>query len=233
MKDGTRLLIEQLDTSLTESKIITEENSKDKKYHIEGIYMQSGVKNRNNREYPEPVMDREANRYIKEYIEKNRGMGELNHPSGDDPGINPERVSHKIVSLTKDGNNWIGKSVITKKTPMGALVAGLMEEGIQMGVSSRGTGTVKRQTNGHSIVQNDFHLITPADIVMDPSAPDAFVTNIMENKEWVFENGILVERDIEELQNLININTKNKKLDEELLKRVLQMVIRDKLGAKQ
>lgn len=229
-KDGTCILVEKLD-NLTESKVIKDEVSGDKKFLIEGIFMQSNIPNRNKRVYPGPLMDREANRYITEQINTNKAVGELNHPE-EDMSINYEKVSHKITSLLKEGDNWIGKAVITKKTPMGALVAGLMEEGICMGVSSRATGSLKKQNDGLRIVQPDFRLITPADIVAEPSAPDAFVTNIMENKEWVFENGILIERDIEEIQELVNKGTRENKLNEEFLKQVFSFILKQKIGAK-
>lgn len=211
MENKNVLLIERRDLDLNESEIVTDEDNKKKTYKIRGIFMQSELKNRNGRIYPANVMDPEVNRHINEYLNRHRSGGELNHPVG--PGslsINYERMTHKITSLEKQGNNWIGEAIIANNTPLGGTIAGLMDIGIQMGVSSRATGSLKLGTNGAKIVQNDFKLITPADIVSDPSAPDAYVTSLMEGKEWVIENGHLSEEVFDEMKNTVNNTFKNK-----------------------
>ena len=167
--------------------------SKGKELFIEGVFLQSNVKNRNGRVYPKEVLEKEVKRYTENYINKNRAFGELGHPDG--PSINLERVSHMIKSLTLDGDNYIGKAKIMTETPYGAIVSNLIKEGANLGVSSRGMGSVK-SSNGSNVVQGDFYLATAADIVADPSAPDAFVNGIMEGKEWIWENGIIREADI-------------------------------------
>lgn len=223
------LLIERDSELLTESKI--EKTESDKKYVIRGIFMQSEIKNRNGRIYPEKVMDKEAMRYINEKILTNQATGELNHPSGDGSlSVNFERVSHKITSLTKHGQNWIGEALITHKTPMGSIIAGLMEAGIVVGVSSRATGSLKMGIGGAKVVQEDFRLITPADIVSDPSAPDALMTSIMEGHEWVFVNGALTEQSIHEIQNTINKNAKSIINDQQRLINVFDWIINKKVG---
>lgn len=210
------LLIEHMDALLTENKITEDANNK-KKYFIEGIFLQSDIQNGNRRIYPEPVMDKAVYQYIDKYLSKNRGVGELEHPEeGRDQQINLRFISHKITKLEKQGKNWWGRAEVTTGTPMGAIVAGLMESGVVLGTSSRARGSVKRQ-NGVDVVQNDFTLITPTDIVYEPSAPDAIVTSIMENKEWIFENGILVEREIEQIQKLVNTSISTKTYDEKQL----------------
>jgi hypothetical protein len=154
-----------------------------KNLYIEGIFLQSAIQNRNGRIYPEEVMDREVARYVKESIEANSAMGELGHPNG--PQINLDRVSHRIVSLRKEGTDYIGKAIITN-TPMGNIAKGLMESGIRLGVSSRGMGSLQEK-NGVKYVQDDFRLATAADIVADPSAPNAFVEGIMESVDWIYD----------------------------------------------
>lgn len=218
------LLIERMDSNLTESKIITDEN-KEKKYIIEGVFLQSNVKNGNGRIYPESVMDNAVNIYIEKYLKNNRACGELEHPEEDrTQQIVLRFVSHKITELNKVGTDWYGKAEIGKNTPMGATVAGLMDLGIVLGTSSRARGSVKNQ-NGVSIVQNDFRLITPSDIVYEPSAPDALLNSIMENKEWVFENGILIEKEIDQIQNQVNTSIRNKTFDKnELFNSILNMI---------
>ncbi len=224
-----KYLVESI--GLTESKVALNE-SKEKRYLIEGIFMQSEVRNGNGRVYPEHIMDKEVTKYIKEKVEKNMAVGELNHPvAGRDPRIDYEYVSHKIESLVKNGHDWIGRAVITKNTPKGALVAGLMDEGVVMGVSSRALGSVQT-INGVKMVQDDFTLITPADIVADPSAPDAYMTNLMEGKEWIFEGGILVEREIEELQSHVNTLARNNKLDQSEIINIFENVFYHKFGSK-
>lgn len=164
---------------------ITEESENgDKKFYIEGVFLQSAVKNRNGRVYPEDIMDREVSRYMKESVKTNTALGELGHPSG--PQINLDRVSHRIVELRKEGTNYIGRALITN-TPMGNIAKGLMESGARLGVSSRGMGTLKPNKQGINEVQGDFRLATAADIVADPSAPDAWVNGIYEGVEWVYD----------------------------------------------
>jgi Prohead core protein serine protease len=189
-----REVYEQTNT-IVESKL-----GKGKEYFIEGIFLQSELKNRNGRMYPESVMDNEVGRYIKESVDKNRAYGELGHP--DTPSINLDRVSHMIVSLRKEGTNYIGKAKILE-TPMGQIARGLLDGGANLGVSSRALGSLQTNNEGVQIVQDDFMLSTAADIVADPSAPDAFVRGIMESKEWVFVDGKFVEQHIEEAQRSI------------------------------
>lgn len=183
-------------------QLVTEENEGKKSLFIEGIFLQAAIKNRNGRLYPEAIMEKEVERYTQTLIKEDRAYGELNHPKG--PSINLDRVSHRIVSLTKEGTNWIGKAKIMTNTPMGAIAKGIMEDGGRLGVSSRGLGTVKPNKAGIMEVQSDFHLATAADIVSDPSAPDAFVNGIMENCEWVWTGGILTAQQIEEIQEEIH-----------------------------
>ena len=188
------------------------EESKDPKkpnVFIEGVFLQSDLKNKNGRVYPREIMQREVNRYVEENVKTKRAYGELGHPEG--PTVNLDRVSHMITSLKEDGNNWVGKAKIMD-TPMGRIVKELISEGAQLGVSSRGLGSLKER-NGINEVQGDFMLATAADIVADPSAPDAFVSGIMEGKEWVFVNGKWTEQDIEETHNIIS-NTSSKELEE-------------------
>jgi len=189
-----REVFEQTNT-IVESKL-----GKGKEYFIEGIFLQSELKNRNGRMYPESIMDNEVGRYIKESVEKNRAYGELGHP--DTPSINLDRVSHMIVSLRKEGTNYIGKAKILE-TPMGQIARGLLDGGANLGVSSRALGSLQTNNEGVQIVQDDFMLSTAADIVADPSAPDAFVRGIMESKEWVFVDGKFVEQHIEEAKRSI------------------------------
>ena len=187
---------------VTESvSLVTEsKDGKGKEYFIEGIFLQSQIKNRNGRMYPESVMDREVSRYMKESVENNRAYGELGHP--DTPSINLDRVSHLIVSLKKEGTNYIGKAKILE-TPMGKIARALLDGGSSLGVSSRALGSLKSNNEGVQIVQDDFMLSTAADIVADPSAPDAFVRGIMESREWVFVDGKFVEQQIEETKTAI------------------------------
>jgi hypothetical protein len=175
------------------AEYLVEENNGKKEYKIRGVFLQSDIKNRNGRVYPREILVREVNRYNKEFIQKNRAFGELGHPDG--PTVNLERVSHMVKSLTADGSNFIGEAKIMD-TPYGKIVKGLIDEGAQLGVSSRGMGSLI-QRNGVNYVKDDFYLATAADIVADPSAPDAFVEGIMESKEWVWDNGVLKQVDIE------------------------------------
>lgn len=155
-----------------------------KNLYIEGVFLQSSIKNRNGRMYPEEVMDKEVARYMKEAVETKTAMGELGHPNG--PQINLDRVSHRIVSLKKEGTDYVGKAMITN-TPMGNIARGLIESGARLGVSSRGMGSLKMNKEGVNEVQNDFRLATAADIVADPSAPNAWVDGVMESVEWVYD----------------------------------------------
>jgi len=166
---------------------------KEKNYFIEGIFLQAEMKNRNGRSYPLETMQKEVNRYTSEYINKNRAYGELGHP--DSPTINLDRVSHMIKELRLEGQNYVGKAKIMD-TPYGKIVKSLIDEGANLGVSSRGMGSLKTTSDGTQVVQDDFMLATAADIVADPSAPDAFVRGVMEGKEWVFVDGKFIEADI-------------------------------------
>lgn len=196
---------------VTESvNLVTEAKNGKKEHFIEGIFLQSELKNRNGRMYPESVMDKEVARYMKEQVEQNRAYGELGHP--DTPSINLDRVSHLIVSLKKEGTNYIGKAKILE-TPMGNIARGLLDGGANLGVSSRALGSLKSNNEGVQIVQDDFMLSTAADIVADPSAPDAFVRGIMESKEWVFVDGKFVEKHIEEVKHTIR-KTSSRNLEE-------------------
>jgi hypothetical protein len=192
------------------SFVVESKLGKGKEYFIEGIFLQSELKNRNGRMYPEAIMDNEVNRYMKEYVEKNRAYGELGHP--DTPSINLHLVSHMITSLRKEGTNYIGRAKILE-TPNGMIARGLLDGGANLGVSSRALGSLKANNEGVQIVQDDFMLSTAADIVADPSAPDAFVRGIMENKEWVFVDGKYVERHIDEVKSLIK-KTSSRNLEE-------------------
>jgi len=189
------------------------ENANGKKnYKIKGIFLQSDIKNRNGRIYPKDVMIKEVNRYTKEFVNKKRAFGELGHPDG--PTVNLERVSHMITNLQQDGSNYVGEAKIMN-TPYGKIVKGLIDEGAQLGVSSRGMGSLE-QKNGANYVKDDFMLATAADIVADPSAPDAFVQGIMEGKEWVWDNGRLVERDVDAWRKEIR-SASRRKLEEKKL----------------
>jgi hypothetical protein len=192
-----KLICERLDETV---QPITEEVNGEKKLFIEGVFLQAGIKNRNGRIYPEQTMAREVNRYIKEYVEKNRALGELNHPP--QPQVNPERAAIKIVELKQNGANWIGKAMVTS-TPVGQVVRGLLKDGVQLGVSSRGVGTL-RESQGVMVVQEDFRLFTAADVVHDPSAPDAFVNGIYESVEWIYENGVVKQVQIDEYKKQID-----------------------------
>lgn len=180
---------------IQEAKLIVEEKlGKGKQYFIEGVFLQSNIQNRNKRMYPEHVMDKEVSRYMQEQVKNNRAYGELGHP--DTPSINLDRVSHLIVDLRKEGTNYIGKAKILE-TPMGNIARGLLDGGANLGVSSRALGSLQLNKEGVNVVQDDFMLSTAADIVADPSAPDAFVRGIMENKEWIYIDGKFVEQHIE------------------------------------
>ena len=194
-------------------ELITEEKDGEKKLYIEGVFLQSEVKNRNGRIYPFKVLDNEVKRYHEEYIKPGRALGELGHPDG--PTVNLDRVSHRIVSLKAEGNNFIGKAHILD-TPNGKIAKSLLGEGVKLGVSSRGMGTLDKQ-EGVAYVMDDFMLATAADIVADPSAPDAFVNGIMEGKEWVWSNGILKEQTVDKYHQTIKSASKGE-LEEKTLK---------------
>lgn len=179
-----------------------------KNHYIEGVFLQAGIKNRNGRIYPMSVMEREVDRYIKETLKNNRAYGELGHPQG--PQINLDRVSHMITELKRDGNNFIGKARLTN-TPMGNIAKGLLESGAGLGVSSRGLGTLKPTNEGIMEVQDDFRLATAADIVADPSAPDAYVKGIMENVDWVYDSvkGTWLEHRLEDTKAAVRKMSKS------------------------
>ena len=193
---------------------ITEEKEDGKKnYKIKGIFMQADIKNRNGRVYPMDTLEKEVERYTKNFVNQHRAYGELGHPDG--PTVNLERVSHMITSLKKDGKNFIGEAKILS-TPMGEIVKNLMKDGGKLGVSSRGLGSLE-QKNGANYVKNDFHLATAADIVADPSAPNAFVEGIMEGKEWIWDNGTLVESELVKMRERINTRVRKKQANEDAL----------------
>ena len=179
---------------------LCEEKEGKKNYFIEGIFLQAELKNRNNRMYPLKTLSKEVAKYDENYIQKGRALGELGHPDG--PSINLDRVSHKIMSLKEDGNNFIGKAKLLD-TPMGKVAKSLLDEGVKLGVSSRGMGSIRKEENCN-VVMDDFMLATAADIVADPSAPDAFVDGIMEGKEWVWENGVLKESTVAQIKTEID-----------------------------
>ena len=187
--------------------VIVEQNDKGvKEYFIEGPFMQADIKNRNGRIYPKEVMKKEVDRYVKEFVEKDRAFGELGHPEG--PTINLDKVSHMITKLEQDGSNFMGRAKILS-TPNGEIVKNLINDGAKLGVSSRGLGSLE-QKNGAQYVKNDFQLATAADIVADPSAPEAFVEGIMEGVEWVYENNILKAVEVEKMRNDIRTAKLNK-----------------------
>jgi len=198
--------------NVEEINIITEEKDGKKHLYIEGIFLQSEIKNRNGRVYPFGVLNKEVARYNEEYVKVGRALGELGHPDG--PTVNLDRVSHRIVSLRAEGNNFIGKARILE-TPMGQIAKSLLEEGVKLGVSSRGMGSIDRRENANYVC-DDFMLATAADIVADPSAPDAFVNGIMEGKEWVWDGGILKEKTLTKYHNYIS-NSSKKELEERTL----------------
>jgi hypothetical protein len=190
---------------------ITEGKGASKKMFIEGTFLQGGVKNRNNREYPIHILEREVNRYNETFIQKGRALGELGHPDG--PTVNLDRVCHMITSLVREGNNFKGRAQLLS-TPMGKIAQSLISEGVTLGVSSRGVGSLLQTNEGHKIVGEDFMLATAADLVADPSAPDAFVQGIMEGKEWCWDGGILKEQAAKKTYKRINTLVDQKILDE-------------------
>ena len=203
-----RLIAEEL----TDVQFLTEEKEGKKNYFIEGIFLQAELKNRNGRMYPQKTLASEVAKYDESYIKSGRALGELGHPDG--PSINLDRVSHKIESLKEDGNNFIGRAKILD-TPNGKIAKSLLDEGVRLGVSSRGMGSIKKESDCN-IVCDDFMLATAADIVADPSAPDAFVNGIMEGKEWVWNNGVLKESTVAQIKQEIDqatlINIQERKI---------------------
>ena len=185
-------------------QVLTEEKNGKKTMYIEGVFLQSELKNRNGRVYPFSVLEKEVNRYNEEYVKTKRALGELGHPDG--PTVNLDRVSHRITELRAEGNNFMGKAQILD-TPMGKIAKSLLGEGVQLGVSSRGMGSIDKREDT-SYVMDDFMLATAADIVADPSAPDAFVNGIMEGKEWVWDNGILKESKVAKYQRYMSESTR-------------------------
>ena len=205
-----KLIAEQL----TDVEFITEDKDNGKKdYKIRGIFMQSDIKNRNGRVYPQEVLAKEVAKYNKNFISQNRAFGELGHPDG--PTVNLERVSHMITKLAPDGKNFIGEAKIMD-TPMGKIVKNLMDEGATLGVSSRGMGSLE-QRNGANYVKDYFYLATAGDIVADPSAPNAFVEGIMEGKEWVWDNGALLESEVAELKQKFDVKKRQRQANLEAL----------------
>ena len=199
--------------TIEDVKLITEEKNGKKLLYIEGVFLQSELKNRNGRMYPFGVLDREVKRYNEEYVKSKRALGELGHPDG--PTINLDRVSHRIVSLKAEGNNFVGKAQVLD-TPMGNIAKSLLGEGVQLGVSSRGMGSIEK-VEDCNVVADDFMLTTAADIVADPSAPDAFVNGIMEGKEWVWCNGILKETEVAKYKGIMDASARQE-LEEKTLK---------------
>ena len=199
--------------SIEDIEVLVEESNGSKNLYIEGVFLQGDIKNRNGRVYPFSVLEKEVGRYNESYVVTGRALGELGHPDG--PTVNLDRVSHKIVSLKSEGSNFRGKAQILT-TPMGNIARNLLESGVKLGVSSRGMGSIEER-NGANYVRDDFMLATAADIVADPSAPDAFVNGIMEGKEWVWDNGILKESKVDKYKRYISESTR-KNIEERSLK---------------
>jgi hypothetical protein len=195
-------------------EVITEGVGKEQKLYIKGPFLQAECVNRNGRMYPMSIMEKEVNRYYEQYVQKGRALGELGHPDG--PTVNLDRVSHKIIELQREGNNFIGKAQILS-TPMGKIAESLLKEGVCLGVSSRGIGSLRETKEGYKEVGEDFMLATAADIVADPSAPDAFVQGIMEGKEWIWDGGILREKVAMATKRQINTLVDQKRLEEHKL----------------
>ena len=214
LKDKTMNTVKLFSEAVEDVEYITEEKEGGgKNYKIRGIFMQADIKNRNGRVYPMEILGEEVKKYNKNFIEQNRAFGELGHPDG--PTVNLERVSHMITSLKPDGKNFIGEAKIMD-TPMGKIVKNLMDEGAKLGVSSRGMGSLK-QKGGANVVSDDFYLATAADIVADPSAPNAFVEGIMEGKEWVWNNGSLVEAHVADLKKKFDVKKHQRQVNLEAL----------------
>jgi len=199
---------------VSQVKFIVEGKGAKKKMYIEGVFLQGDIKNRNGRMYPVQTLAKEVGRYNESFVQKGRALGELGHPEG--PTVNLDRVSHKITSLKQEGNNFVGKAQLLD-TPMGKIAKSLIGEGVTLGVSSRGVGSLKENRDGCKVVGEDFMLATAADIVADPSAPDAFVSGIMEGKEWVWEGGILREQQATQTKKTINTLVDQGRLEEHKL----------------
>jgi len=207
-------LITEVNEELEVFEIDEGSNGK-KSLYLEGVFLQSETVNRNKRSYPRNILEREVKRYNKDYIKENRAFGELGHPEG--PTINLERVSHMVTNLRRSGNDWIGKAKVMRETPYGKIVESILKEGAKLGVSSRGMGSLEEQKDGTKIVKDDFYLATAADIVADPSAPNAFVEGVMEGKEWVWNNGVLVESHIAELRKKFDVKQRQRQSNIEAL----------------
>ena len=205
-----KLIREEIETV----EFLVENRNGKKSMYIEGVFLQGNIQNRNGRMYPMETLRKEVGRYNENHIQSGRALGELGHPEG--PTVNLDRVSHKIVSLKESGSNFIGKAKIMN-TPMGNIAKSLIDEGVKLGVSSRGVGSLQQTKEGFAVVGEDFMLATAADIVADPSAPDAFVSGIMEGKEWVWDGGILREKFATKTYKQINTLVDQKKLDEQKL----------------
>ena len=195
-------------------EFLVENRNGKKSMYIEGVFLQGNIKNRNGRMYPMETLRKEVSRYNENHIQSGRALGELGHPEG--PTVNLDRVSHKITSLVQEGDNFRGKAQLLN-TPMGKIASSLLDEGVMLGVSSRGVGSLRTTNEGYKVVGEDFMLATAADIVADPSAPDAFVSGIMEGKEWVWEGGILREQLAKQTEKRINTLADQKRLEEHKL----------------
>jgi hypothetical protein len=206
--------MELIREEIEQVEVIVEQRNGKKNLYIEGVFLQGDIKNRNGRMYPSQTLAKEVGRYNEQFVGKGRALGELGHPDG--PTINLDRVSHKITSLRQEGSNFIGRAQILS-TPMGSIAKSLLDEGVKLGVSSRGLGSLKEDRNGIKVVGEDFMLATAADIVADPSAPDAFVNGIMEGKEWVWDGGILREKLAEKTYKTINTLVDQRRLEEQKL----------------
>ena len=196
-------------------EVIVEERGGKKNLYIEGVFLQGDIKNRNGRMYPSNTLGREVARYNEAFVNKGRALGELGHPDG--PTVNLDRVSHKITSLRQEGSNFIGRAKILN-TPMGSIAKNLLDEGVKLGVSSRGVGSVNMNNEGVNVVGEDFMLATAADIVAAPSAPDAFVDGIMEGKDWIWDGGVLREKFAEKTYKQINTLASSRELQENKLR---------------
>ena len=206
--------MELIREEIEQVEVIVEQRNGKKNLYIEGVFLQGDIKNRNGRMYPSQTLAKEVGRYNEQFVGKGRALGELGHPDG--PTINLDRVSHKITSLRQEGSNFIGRAQILS-TPMGNIAKSLLDEGVKLGVSSRGLGSLKEDRNGIKVVGEDFMLATAADIVADPSAPDVFVNGIMEGKEWVWDGGILREKLAEKTYKTINTLVDQRRLEEQKL----------------
>ena len=213
-KESKQSIMKLIREEIESVEFIVEQKNGKKSLYIEGVFLQGNIKNRNGRMYPMETLRREVSRYNENHVVSGRALGELGHPDG--PTVNLDRVSHKIVSLKESGSNFVGKAKILN-TPMGKIAAALVEEGVRLGVSSRGIGSLRQTKEGINVVGDDFMLATAADIVADPSAPDAFVEGIMEGKDWVWDGGILREKYAQKTYREINTLVDQSALDEKKL----------------